>query len=340
MRAKTTVFILAVLLQPDPARPADHDGLAPYQAKTQVSGTIRTWGNDEMSAVMSGWERGFHQYHPEVRFEDRLMGPASAMAGLYTSTADLALMGHELRIEESMAFEWVFQYKALPVEVATAGFGEHIHNAPLAVFVNRENPLSQMTLAQLDGAFGSEHKRGAGNLRKWGDLGLTGSWAEQPIRLYGYDPATEAGLYFRQFALGDSYKWNCDVREFPDRQQADGKVIDAGQDILQTLASDKYGLAYSKLLYATKDVKALALSTDEKGPFLGPTRDGLRDRKYPLARAMTVYVNRKPGAPMTPALKEFLGFILSREGQEIIVREGGYLPLTSEVAREQIRKLE
>jgi phosphate transport system substrate-binding protein len=231
-------------------------------------------------------------------------------------------------------------YKALPIEVATAGPRVHSHNAPLAAFVNRNNPPSKMTLAQLDGAFGSEHKRGAGNVGKWGDLGMTGEWAEQPIHLYGYDPASEAGLFFRQNVLEDSHKWNCEVKEFPDRQQADGKVMDAGPEILKALAADKYGLAYSKSLYANPEVKALALSVNDNGPFLQPTRDTLRGRKYPLSRAMTVYVNRKPGTPMAPVLKEFLKFILSREGQEMIDREGGYLPLTGEAAREQMKKLD
>jgi phosphate transport system substrate-binding protein len=318
---------------------SDSDRLMPYRAGPAVSGTIRAWGNDEMAALMTAWEKGFQRFQPNIRFEDRLMGPASAMAGIYTGVADLSVMGHELLKEESMAFEWVFRYQALGIEVATASLDVHGNNATLVVFVHRDNPISKLTLAQLDAIYGSEHKRGPANIRNWGDLGLTGDWAKQQIHPYGYAPGSEAGSYFRQRVLQDSYKWSCELKEIENIQLPSGKVVDAGPRLLEALAKDRYGIAYAKLLYANPQVKALALATASSAS-VAPSKADVQRRSYPLTRSMLVYLNRDPAKPLDPKLQEFLRYVLSAEGQQEVLREGGYFPLSAKVARQQSRKLE
>ncbi len=300
---------------------------------------IRSWGNEEMSGLLDRWQAEFRKTHPAVRFENNLMGPASAMAGIYTGVAELAWTGHELRTEESMGFEWVFQYKALGIEVATASLDRYDHAAQLVIFVHRDNPIRGLTLAQLDGIFGSEHRRGGMNSRTWGELGLTGEWAAHPIHAYGYDAETEAASFFRQAVLSGSYKWNCDLTAFRDEQRDDGKIVDAAPRILAALAADRYGIAYAKLRYATPAVKAIALA-GESANSVAPTRETVAKRIYPITRAISVYLNRDPAQPVNPAVKAFLRYILSRDGQREVERDGGYLALTPEIAAIQLRKLD
>src|SRR5260370_21380568 len=171
---------------------AQNPELAPrYRPGRDGAGVIRSWGNNEMAALLKSWEQGFRKYRPAIRFENRLMGPASAMAGVYTGVADLSWMGHEILKEESMAFEWVFQYKAFGVEVANAGLDVHNHGSALVVFVHKDNPITKLTLAELDAIFVSEHRRGAKNIRPWRELGLAGEWADQPIHAYVSDTEAE-----------------------------------------------------------------------------------------------------------------------------------------------------
>jgi phosphate transport system substrate-binding protein len=293
-----------------------------------------------MATLLSYWEKAFCQSHPNITFEDKLFGPASAMAGIYTGVADLSWMGHEILTEESMGFEWVYQYKALGVQVATASLDKHSNGAALVVFVHRDNPLGQLSLEQLDAIFGSEHRRGSKNIRTWGELGLTGDWASRPIHAYGYAADTEGGAFFRQSVLANSYKWSCDLKELANTQESNGKMLDAGPRILQALKQDRYGIAYSKLLYRNDSVRALSLAENGEGPYFAPVADNLRSRNYPLSRAVRVYLNRPPGKPWDSKLEQFLKYVLSPEGQQQIVREGGYFPLSDEEARAQLRKIE
>jgi phosphate transport system substrate-binding protein len=303
------------------------------QCHAQSGGVIRNWGNEEIAALLNHWQTGFRKSHPTVQFENKLMGPASAMAGIYNGVADLSWAGHEIRTEESMAFEWVFQYKALGIEVATASLDRYDHGAQLVIFVHRDNPLMKLSLAQLDGIYGNEHRQGGANIRAWGELGLTAEWANRPVHPYGYDAETEAASFFRQSVLSGIYKWNCELTSFRDEQRDDGRMIDAAPRILAALAADRYGIAYAKLRYATPGVKTVALA-------VAPTRQTVQQRTYPIARAVRVYVNRAPGHPVDPKVKEFLRYVLSPEGQQAVEAEGGYLPLTTDVAAAQLQSLD
>jgi len=314
-----------------------------YQAVEKVSGTIRSWGNDQMTTLMKSWQEGFHKHYPDVRFETKLLGTGTGMAGLYSSVADLALMGRESAASEVMAFEWVFKYKPLGIEVATGSLDTPGKTFAVAVFVHQDNPLSKLTLAQLDAIFGSEHLRGgrgAHNVRTWGELGVRGAWKDQPIHTYGYDFETNTGSFFKRAVFQGSDKWNCEIKEFADLKQPDGAWLDAGQRILDALAQDRYGIAYSNLRYAHARVKPLALAAVDGGPFYEATKENLIERKYPLTRAASIYVNRAPGQPLDPKVKEFLRYILSREGQQVVAREGDFLPLSEAGVHEQLRKLD
>jgi phosphate transport system substrate-binding protein len=340
MKQRYLSSLILILLIAFSSRAQDMNSLPRYESRDGVSGTIRIWGDDRMETLMSFWQEGFREFHPDVRFETKLMGTGTGMAGLYTGVADLALMGRDSTSSEIMAFEWVFRYKPLGIEVATGSLRVPGKTFAVAVFVHKGNPLSKLTLAQLDAIFGSEHLRGPSNIRTWGELGLTGDWKDKPIHPYGYDVETGTGWFFRRAVFKGSDKWNCDVREFADVKRSDGTVVDAGERILEALAEDRYGIAYSNLGFMNPQMKPIAVGSADGGPFYEATKDNLIQRKYPLTRAASIYVNREPGKNLDPKVQEFLRYILSKEGQQQVVREGDFLPLTPEVVREQLRKMD
>ena len=298
--------------------------------------TIRVTGDPAIAKLLTAWEQQFRAEHPEVTFANRLTGPASSMAGLYTGTADLALAGHELLTSESMAFEWIFHYKALAIEVSS-GSVDGPNFAP-AFFVNASNPLSALTLAQADSVLGCEHRLRSSIAQTWGDLGVTGEWADKPIHVYGFNPESEIGVFIRRKALNNNYKWNCEMKTFGGL--AHGDVNNASKDILEALRADRYGLAISNVRYASDDMKMLPLARADKRQAVALSAESVVTGQYPLARPFLVYVNRKPGEPADEAVSAFLRFVLSREGQRQAADSGTFLPLSDAVAHEQAGKLE
>lgn len=323
------------------ARAQDVGSLPPYQPRQNVSGTIRVWSNEAMRAVVKRWQEGFQKHHPNARIETNHIGTDVAMAGLYTGSADIALMGREATASEIQAFEWIFRYKPSRVEIMNGSLDVPGKSPALVVFVHKDNPLSKITLAQLDAIFGYEHRRGLGNLRTWGQLGLRGDWTNRPINLYARDVTSGTGRYFRQVVLNDSRNMNWDhLQEFSDKKNSNGSVMDADRQILDRLAKDRFGIAVSNLRFVQPQLKSLALAAEAGGPFVEATRDHLIARQYPLARTAIALINRAPGQAVDPKLREFLSYILSRDGQAEIIREGDFLPLHADVIRVQLTNLE
>jgi phosphate transport system substrate-binding protein len=316
--------------------------LPDYHPGQQVSGIIRSRGNDQMAALMKRWEKGFGRYQPGIRFEDALKGTASGIYGLEMRTADLALMGRAMNpFEYYGTYErsWVFPVQ---IEVATGSF-KTAHKSPaLAIYVHQENPIARLTLEQLDGIFGAQ--RGGGwkalswdegsaraaskNIRTWGQAGATGAWADKPIHVYG-PPVQGAGAitFFQAKVMGGGDLWNEDLREYPDRKQ-----------MIADLSRDPYGIAYAALDYAIPGVRAIALSDVKL------TRATVADRSYPLARPVyavfTIDNEKSDLAGPEPKVREFLRYVLSKQGQEEVVRDGSYLPLNPAMAAEQRKKLD
>jgi phosphate transport system substrate-binding protein len=316
-------------------------GLTPYSPQQSVSGTIRNWGNNYIPALMKRWEEGFQRYHPGVQFETNLKGTEAAVAGLYGKIADLAFVGREIYRPESKGFEGRFGYPPLAIEISSGSYNTPHKTFALMVFVHKDNPLARLTMTQLDAIFGCERMRGAKEpIRTWGQLGLKGEWADRPIHVYGYNFDTGMAGFFRMTVLKDSYKWNDELQDFNNGRDAKGEVINAGVYILDALAKDRYAIAFANVLYANPNVKTLALAAKEGGPYIEPTKESVWRRAYPITRFTNVCINRPPGKPVEPKIKEFLRYILSRDGMEAVVRDGSYLPLTAELIDEQLRKLE
>lgn len=311
-----------------PARMAAPDH---YEPREQVSGEIRIWGSPADRPLLKEWEAGFRTVQTGVTFSEQLHGPESTMAGVYNGVADLAFMGRELRMPvESMAFEWVHLRKPVGIQVANAGLRAERPSTNLAIFVNRRNPISELTLAQLDAIFGAEHRRGQANLRHWGELGVENGWQDQPIDVYGPPVDSIPALFIRHAVLKDSQKWNPDYREF----------ATDGPELLAALARDPAGIAFAPLSAGNHDVKPVALASDASGPFYPLSVSSVEARTYPIARVITMVLDRAPGKPIDPKVKEFLRYILSPDGQAVVARDGAYIPLSAASARQQLERLD
>ncbi len=313
---------------------------SPYHTSQSVSGTIRIWGDAQMAAVTKNWADGFRKLHPEVRFEIKLMGTAAAMPAIYTNRGDLALLGRESNSTDDNGFLHVLYYQPLRFELMTGSLDVPGKSYALAIFVHRDNPLSKLTIAQLDAIFGCEHRHGLDNIRTWGQLGLTGEWKDKPINLYSYDASTGTGLFFLHAVLADSRKMNWEnLKEFKDIKSPDGSTNESGKQIIDALQKDRFGLAVSSVRYANPEVRAVALAAKEGGPYYLATKENLITRKYPLTRITYAFVNQPPGKPFDPKVEEFLRFVFSREGQADILKDDGFLPLSQEAILQQLKKL-
>ena len=338
-------------------RQFDLSSLPAYRPEGQASGTIRMWGSNYIadSPLMQYWEEGFHKYHPDIQFDTRnLKSSFLGSAGLYTGLADISAEGRAMNWFDLMAFERVKNHDPVDVAMATGSYDVTGWTFAFAIFVNKANPISKLTLDQLDRIFGAQRSgawekttwrpelgRGADqNIRTWGQLGLTGEWKNKPIHVYGYSPEYDMALGFSEMAMHGSDKWNEDLREYANFANPDGTIKVAAEEFMADLSKDPYGIAYTGINFRTEQTKAVPIAKSEAGPFIELTIDNVQNRTYPLTREVYLYVDREPGKPVDPKVKEFLRYVLSREGQEAVMRDGKYLPMTKEMLDEQLRKIE
>jgi phosphate transport system substrate-binding protein len=320
----------------------------PYRPRRQVSGTIRVWGHgaygkrlDFVEGLMNAWEDGFRAVQPGIRFENALKGTASAIGALYTGAGDVALMGREIWDPEIAAFKEVRGYAPTGIDVMTGSFDVRNRGYAITFFVNDANPVRALSLDQLDAIFSLERRRGHAPIRTWGDVGLTGAWKEAPITLYGLPIARGFAEYLQDRIFLGSEFWNPSIREFADQPNSVSKSTDGAPRMLAAIAADPHAIGYAGLVYDHPGTHALALSEHDGGKAIPPTIDSVRDHSYPLIRLITMYLDRAPGKPVDPKVDEFVRFILSRDGQQLVERKGeGYLPMLAPFARRQISKLE
>lgn len=311
------------------------EGVPIYRPQAQVSGTIRIWGSPQDGWLIEELEAGFRQYQSRVRFQETLHGPESSFAAVYMDVADIAFMAREIRVPlERMAFEWVHHYPPFEIEIANAGLGAargiDSPEVDLAFFVNGANPLSCVTLQQLDDIFAADHRRGGDDIRRWGGLGLTGAWANRPIHVYGPRLREISSIYVRHSVLEGSRMWNPGYR-----------IVAGGwSEILQSVARDPEGIGFAPPQPGNQGVKALRVAASTQSPCYALTAHTAEARTYPLIRTIDVALDRPPGTPIRPAVREFLRFILSRGGQRIVASDGAYLPLSAASVRRQLRRLQ
>ncbi len=323
-----------------PVMADDIDRIPEYRPEGQVTGTIRAWGHVFVKDALKRWEDAFRKHHPGVAFEDNLVSSAAAMGGLYAGAADIGFIGREIRPMEAAGYTRVMKQKPFGLRVMTGSHGNADKLIALAVFVHKDNPLARLTYAELDAIFGGENLRSGRRIRTWGELGLGGDWAARPIQVYTGVLDAAPGFHFSQEVMKGSLVWNGDLRYFDDLAVANAKDIESGQLVVDALANDRYGIGLSGAGYRNANVKPLAIAREDAGPFVEPTPANVAHRSYPLTRSVWLYVNKGPAQALDPRVAEFLRFILSREGQALVKLEGDYFPLTANVAREELSKLD
>ena len=318
---KRTLVTLAALLTLSTASQASDlvdPNLKPYQPVSGVSGNIKSIGSDSMNNTMTLWAEGFLGQYPNVQIEIEGKGSGTAPPALIGGTAQFGPMSRPMKGEEIDNFEKSYGYK--PVELATS-------IDMLAVYVHKDNPIECLSLQQVDAIFSKTRRGGHDqNIRTWGDVGLTGQFANMPISLYGRNSASGTYGFFKDNALfGGDYK--DEVKEQP-----------GSSSVVQGTASELGGIGYSGIGYMTADVRAVPLASTPDGKCVPATPENAYTGEYPLARFLYVYVNHKPGSAMDPLRREFVRYIFSKEGQEDVVRDG-YYPITQIIAEEQMSKV-
>lgn len=319
-------------------------GLPPYVPEERVEGVVRLWGHGShrrnfMGNLVRRWTAEFSRHQPDVLFENRMYGTASAIAALLTGAGEIALLGEEISPASATAFRRAKGYPPTEIQISPGSVDVNFFDYAHMIFVHRDNPLAGLSLAQLEAIFGVEGLRGRGQIRTWGQLGLGGEWQDQPIQPYGWKVDEDFALFFRERVLEHSHRWNPAIREHVHVQRPDGSQYDHGQQILDALARDRFGIAISNIRYAVPEVRAVPLSWNENGSFVAASPSTLIDQSYPLVRIIPAYVDIPPGETAAPAVREFLRYALSREGQQALIEETGYLPLGPAAIEEQLRRL-
>ena len=292
-------------------------GINGYQKTSGVSGNLNSVGSDTMNNLMTLWGEAFAKMYPNVKIQVEGKGSGTAPPALIAGTAQFGPMSRAMKPTEIDAFEKKFGYK--PTQVRTS------YDA-LAVYVNKDNPLDKATLAEVDGAFSKTRRRAGKAVTTWGQLGLTGDWAARPISLYGRNSASGTYGFFKEHVL-----MNGDYKDAVKEQPGSASVV-------QGVTSDRFGMGYSGIGYKTSGVKNLALAEKSGGAYSSGSYEDVISGKYPLARFLYIYVNRAPGKPLDPVVQEFLHLVLSREGQENVVKDG-YYPLPAKIVQEELAKL-
>ena len=319
--------------------------LPPYMPSQQVSGIIRNNGS-ALAGLLQAWEKGFQKYHPGVVFQDSLLSGDAAIGALEAGASDLAPNGREPVLTEFLSFAEVFGNDGpFQITVATGSYEALGRTWAQVIFVNKDNPLTHLTMKQLDQIFGAERTGGysgykwvdtparpaSENIRTWGQLGLTGQWANKPIHTYGYAP-TGMSNFFELNVFHGGTKWNPNLRQYVETSAKQATAHAGTTDqMMDDLSNDRYGIAWAGLAHARNKpgVKALALSFSADGPFISCNEQTVRNRTYPLTRSIYFQLNHPPNTPLEPRIREFLLYVLSREGQAIIEAQGEYLPLTT-----------
>ncbi len=292
--------------------------LPEYTPVPGIAGNLKSVGSDSMNNMMTLWAEGFLRFYPNVQIEIEGKGSGTAPPALIEGTAHLGPMSRAFRGRENDNFENRFGYPpiALPTSVDM-----------LAVFVNKDNPIEGLTLQQVDAIFSSTRRGGANAaLTRWGQVGMTGSLANQPISLYGRNSASGTYGFFKNVALfGGDY--SDAVKEQP-----------GSSAVIQGVASELNGIGYSGIGYATADVRPVPLASEAGQRFVAPTGDEVASGEYPLARFLYVYVNHRPGSQMDPVRREFIRYIFSKQGQLDVVRDG-YFPVGAGIARRALESV-
>jgi phosphate transport system substrate-binding protein len=289
-----------------------------YQRTSGVSGNLSSVGSDTLANLMTLWAEEYKRVYPNVNIQIQAAGSSTAPPALTEGTSNLGPMSRKMKSKELQKFEEKYGYKPTPIRVALDA---------LAVYVNKDNPIKGMTIPQVDAVFSSTRKCGYDkDIATWGDLGLTGAWKNRKIQLYGRNSVSGTYGYFKKKGLCKG-----DFKSAVNEQPGSASVV-------QSVTASLNGIGYSGIGYKTSGVKAVPLTKKAGKPFVEATNENAIAGKYPLARFLYVYVNKHPNKPMAPLEREFIKMVLSRVGQEVVIKDG-YIPLPASVAEKELAKL-
>jgi phosphate transport system substrate-binding protein len=316
-----TVLIMAVMTTPafaDDAIKLDPN-LKAYAKVSGVSGNLNSIGSDTLNNLMTLWAEGFRKQYPNVKIQIEGKGSSTAPPALIEGTAQIGPMSRLMKGTEIDQFESKFGYKptAFPVSIDA-----------LAVYVNKDNPVKGMTMAQVDSVFSKSRRWGyKENTQKWNQLGVDGQLGNSPISLYGRNSASGTYGFFKEHALK-----NGDFKDTVKEQPGSASVV-------QGVTEDRAGVGYSGIGYMTSGVRAVPLAEKEGMPFKAATQENAADGSYPLWRHLYLYINKTPNKPLDPIVREFVKYVYSKEGQQVVVKDG-FFPLSSSTVEKELKKLE
>ncbi len=331
----------------------DLNGLPDYQPKQQVSGTIRMWGSNyiEDSNLGKYWEEGFRRYQPGAHITFHMKTATAAVPALVFGVADVGV-GRKITFAEQLLYERYQNHDPVIVTVATGSYNVTGWQPGYGMVVSKDNPLTCLSMQQLDGIFGAERSGGwegtswhpewargpRENIRTWGQLGLTGGWANQPINPYGLNLRYHQASEMADDILQGSDKWNERLRIYANYVAKNGAL---GRDLKADLVKDRYGIAWiaAPTFQLPPQLKVLAISARTGGQCIPYTLETVHDRTYPLISQIYMFANSGKDGAVQPIVREFLRYVLSRQGQEAVERDGKYLPLTPGVVQAQRQKV-
>jgi phosphate transport system substrate-binding protein len=293
----TSVAFSAAELDPD---------LTEYTPVAGVSGNLTSIGSDTLNNLMLLWAESFRAIYPNVNVQVQGAGSSTAPAALIEGTSQLGPMSRAMTGAEMDRFEARHGYKPTEIRVAIDA---------LAVFVNRENPIPGLSLPQVDAIFSNTYRLGHSPIRTWGDAELTGDWANRPISLYGRNSVSGTYGFFKNVALGGG---DFDGERYQEQP--------GSSTVIQSVTADRYGIGYSGIGYRTSGVRAISLAREDGEPFAEPSPENCISGEYPLARFLFLYINKDPRQPLDRLTYEFIRYISSRQGQDVVLRDG-YIPL-------------
>ena len=289
-----------------------------YSKASGVSGNISSVGSDTLANLMTLWAEEFKRVYPNVNIQIQAAGSSTAPPALSEGTSNLGPMSRKMKDKELESFEKKHGYKPTAVPVAIDA---------LAVYVHKDNPIKGLTIPQVDAIFSSTRKCGLGKeIKTWGDLGLTGAWKTRDMQLFGRNSVSGTYGYFKKKALCKG-----DFKNTVNEQPGSASVV-------QSVTASLNGIGYSGIGYKTSGVKAVPLTKKDGKPFVEATPDNAVAGTYPLARFLYVYINKNPNQELQPLVREFMKMVLSKQGQQVVVKDG-YIPLPAKVVEKNLAML-
>lgn len=284
--------------------------LPDYQKASGVAGNLSSVGSDTLANLMTLWAEEFKRVYPNVNIQIQAAGSSTAPPALTEGTSNLGPMSRKMKDKELEAFENKFGYKPTAIPVAIDA---------LAVFVHKDNPLKGLSMEQVDAIFSSTRKCGASTpVDNWGRAGLTGAWKNRDVQLFGRNSVSGTYGYFKEKALCKG-----DFKNSVNEQPGSASVV-------QSVSTTINAIGYSGIGYKTASVRAVPLSSDSGSDYVEATPDNAISGDYPLSRYLYVYINKAPNKPLAPLEREFVKLVLSKVGQQVVVKDG-YIPLPAKV---------